>query len=359
MNKIIFSVSILFIIISGFSCADKKQEVADALPVISDSIIENVQTAAAVMEADSNEIKLNGRIDADETKTARVYALVSGKIQTVKAGLGDYVRKGQVLAVLKSTEVANIANDLSLAESNVEMTHKNLQTTRDLYEGKLATEQDYINAKIGYNKALSDLNRSRQVSSITGGSNATYTIKAPISGYIIEKNITGNSEVRQDNNSNLFTIADLSYVWITANVYEADIMNIHLGDAVIANTLASPDKNYVGKIDKIYDVIDPATRTMQIRISMRNENNELKPEMFATVKVNTHSVGKILTVPAEALVMDNSQYYVVVKKTGKLQVRKITLIKRNENKAYIKGLSAGDEVVTSSQVFVYQALTSN
>lgn len=358
MNRISFFIAISSIVFAA-SCGNKKAETSQRLPAISDSIINHVQTAAAVMADDSNVIKLNGKINANETKTAKVYALVSGKIQTVKGELGDYVQKGQVLAVIRSTEVAGIANDLSLAESNVEMAKKSLQTTQDLYDGKLATEQDYINARITYNKALSELNRSKQVSAITGGSNAVFNVTAPISGYLIEKNITNNSEVRQDNSANLFTIADLSDVWITANVYEADMINIHLGDAVIVNTLANPDKDYPGKIDKVYNVLDPATRTMKVRISMRNDNIELKPEMFATVKVNIHATGKTMVIPSQALVMDNSRYYVIVKKDGKLKVQEITLIRRTEDKAYIKGLTAGDEVVISSQVFIYQALTSN
>lgn len=359
MNKIIFSFLIPAFVLITASCGNKKTAIVNEQPAVSDSIINNIKTATAVMADDSDVIKLNGKISANETKTAKVYALVSGKIQTVKAELGDHVEKGQVLAVLRSSEVAGVINDLALAESSVEMAKKSLQTTQDLYDSKLATEQDLISAKITYNKALSELNRSKQVSAITGGSNATYTVTAPISGYVIDKNISNNSEVRQDNNANLFTIADLSDVWIMANVYEADMMNIHLGDAVVVNTLADPDKNYPGKIDKIYDVLDPATRTMQVRISMRNDKKDLKPEMFAIVKVNIHSASKTLTVPVQALVMDNSKYYVVLKKSGKLQVQEITLIKRNEDKAYIKGLQEGDEVVTSSQVFIYQALTSN
>lgn len=359
MNKIILIISVSLAVILLNSCTHKKADSTTNEPAVNDSIIKNCETAAAVLADDSEEVKLNGKIAVNESKTARVYALVSGKIETLKAELGDYVQKGQVLAVLKSTEVAGTANDVAMAEANVEMARKSLQTTKDLYEGKLATEQDYINAKITYNKALSELNRSKQVSSITGGANARFTVVAPISGYVIEKNITNNSEVRSDNNTNLFTISDLSEVWVAANVYEADMMNIHLGDAVIVNTLANPDKNYPGKIDKIYNVLDPATRTMQVRISMRNDNRELKPEMFATVKVNIHPAGKILTIPVQALVMDNSKYYVIVKENNKLLVKQITLIKRNEYKAYISGLAAGDKVVTSSQVFIYQALTSN
>jgi cobalt-zinc-cadmium efflux system membrane fusion protein len=267
------------------------------------------------------------------------------------------VQKGQTLAVLQSSEVAGISNDLTLAESNVAMMKKNLETTKDLYQGNLATEREYMNAQVDYNKALSELNRAKQVASITGGKNAVYELKAPLTGYVIEKNITANSEVRQDNNNPLFAVADLSTVWIIANVYESDIDKIHTGDVVQVNTLANPNKTYEGKIDKIYNVLDPATRTMKVRITMNNANNELKPEMFVTVKVTVKPEAKMLTIPSQAIVLDNSKNFVVVKEGNQLRIKEIQLIKRVDPKAFVTGLNEGDQVVTNSQVFIYQALS--
>jgi cobalt-zinc-cadmium efflux system membrane fusion protein len=106
----------------------------------------------------------------------------------------------------------------------------------------------------------------------------------------------------------------------------------------------------------VYNVLDPANRTMKVRISMSNTNNELKPEMFATIKVNTKPTASMLSIPANAIVMDNSKQYVVVKKSSGLEIREINLLRRIEDKAFVSGLQAGDQVVTSSQVFIYDAL---
>ncbi|MGZ3938855.1 MAG: efflux RND transporter periplasmic adaptor subunit [Flavisolibacter sp.] len=355
-----FSFALYMVVIISFliSCNSHEKDEAATTPVISDSLIRTLQTAPVVPKDESNIVKLNGKIQPDESRLVKVYALVSGKIQKVNVELGDFVHKGQTLAILKSTEVAGTSNDLVLAESNVAMTKKALETTKDLYDGKLATEQDFINAKLAYNNALAQLNKAKQVASIAGGQNSSYVITAPITGYVIEKTITNNSAVRSDNSADLFAIADLSRVWVMANVYEADINNIHLGDSVRVNTLASPEKNYIGKVDKIYNVLDPATRTMQVRISMDNATGELKPEMFATVTLSAKSSGKLLSIPSHAIVMDDSRNFVIVKKGNKLDVKEINLVKRLEDEAYILGLSEGDSVVTSSQVFLYQALTT-
>ncbi len=358
MKPTLYSLIIL-IALTIQSCGSRSVDAPKDTGAIPDSVIKSVQTAPVVLDDGGGYIKLNGLVQPNETKQAKVFALVSGKVQSLYVELGDYVKKGQALAVIRSAEVAGTSNELALAESDVMMAEKNLTAIKEMYQGNLATEQDYMNARIAYTKSLSELNRAKQVSSITGGDNSKYIIKAPISGFVIEKNVTGNSEVRQDNNADLFAIADLSDVWVMANVYEADMNRVHLGDEVQVNTLANPGKNYTGKIDRLYNVLDPATRTMKVRINMNNPGNELKPEMFAIIKVNGKASAKSLSIPAQAIVMDNSKNYVIVKKDGKLSVREINLINRVNNKAYITGLAEGEEVVINSQVFLYQALINN
>ncbi|HEY8935079.1 MAG TPA: efflux RND transporter periplasmic adaptor subunit [Cyclobacteriaceae bacterium] len=354
-----FYLFVLFVILFLSSCADHSADHVQKTDPIPDSLISKLQTAQVQLENEYDIVKLNGKVLPNETKLAKVYALVSGKIESLNVELGDYVKKGQVLAILKSSEVASISNEVALAEANVTMAKKGLETTKDLYDARLATEQDFLNAKVNYNKMLSELSRAEEVASITGADKSTYVLKSPISGFIVEKNITNNSEVRSDNSDDLFEIADLSTVWVIAHVYESNMYNVHVGDSVRVKTLANPNRCYKGNIDKIYNVLDVETRTMQVRISMPNASNELKPEMFATVVVSGRPTGKRLTVPSKSLVMENSTNYVILKKKNKLSVQEIKLLKRVGDKAYISGLTEGDVVVTSSQVFLYQALTTN
>ena len=343
-------------------CASCKEhavtEVKD-YSLIPDSVARQTETAPAIKGDENNMVKLNGRITPDETKQAKVYALVSGKIRSVSVELGDHVNKGRQLAVLQSTEVAGVANDVSVSESNLAIAQKNLQAAEDMYKSNLATEREVISSRLEVSKANSELNRARQISSITGGTNSTYVLTAPISGTIIEKTITGNSEVRQDNSTSLFTVADLSTIWVIANVYEADIKKIHLGDEVVVNTLADPDKAYNGKIDKIYDVLDPANRTMKVRVSMPNPGDELKPEMFATISVKEKSQGIQLAIPSVAVVLDNSKHYVIVKHgADSLAIREVQVLDRIGDRTFVTGLSEGEQVVINSQVFIYQALNT-
>lgn len=360
MNKnILYPAVVIVFLVVGFSCKGPQTEQITALLPITDSLIQSLETVTARMTDNDTEIKLNGKVVASEARMAKVFAMVSGKVQGVYAELGDYVKKGQKLGTLRSAEIAEASNELTISEANVKLAEKNLQTVKDLYEGKLATEQEYINAKIEYNKALAALNRARQVSAITGGNNEIMHLTAPINGYVVEKNVSDNTEIRQDNDASLFTIADLSEVSVLANVYETDIRGIREGDDVIVNTLAFPDRNYKGRIDKLFRVLDPSTRTMQVRINLSNQDLSLRPEMYAAVKVKLRAEGRVLTIPARALVMESSKYYVILKKDSTISVKEVDLLKRNEHTAFIRGLNDGDEVVISSQIFLYQALTEN
>jgi cobalt-zinc-cadmium efflux system membrane fusion protein len=351
--------SILFLLAAFLSSckvhntvSEKKQQ------VVTDSLLKTLPTAPAVMDDITEVIKLNGKITPNESKQAKVYALVSGRITSAPVEPGDYVKKGQVLAILQSAEVAGISNDLTLAQSNADIARKSLESAEELYKSSLATSRELTVAKLDYNKALSELNRSRQVNAINGGTEATYVLKAPQDGYVIEKNITPNSEVRQDNNTSLFTIADLSSVWILANVYEADINSIHLGDEVTVTTLTDPSRTYSGKIDKLYNVLDPLSRTMKVRISMNNPGNELKPEMFAMVNVKGKPAGRMLSIPSHAVVLNNSKQYVIVKNGDQLIIQPIQVLKRIGDKSFITGLAENEQVVTSSEVFLFEALNS-
>lgn len=340
------------------ACHKPAEETAKEEELIPAEVMNNLETAIVDSEDVGNVVRLNGKIAPDDAKTAKVYALVSGRVLNLPVQLGDHVKKGDVLAVLKSAEVAGISNDLAMAESNVEMTKKAMETTKDLFDGKLVAEQDYINAKIAYNKAVAELNRAKQVAAISGGDNASYVITSPIAGLVVEKNISPNSEVRADNSTNLFTVADLNTVWVMANVYETDLNKVHEGDSVIVNTLVDPNRNYTGCIDKIYNVLDPTNRTMKVRVTLPNPGNELKAEMFVTVLVKGKPGARRLSIPAKALVMDNSKNYVILRRQGRLQVQDVTLLNRIDTHAYVDGLKVGDEVVTNSQVFIYQALSS-
>ncbi|MBV7531974.1 efflux RND transporter periplasmic adaptor subunit [Chitinophaga sp. sic0106] len=327
--------------------------------VLSDTMLNNIKIDTAQLEPVQNELRLSGKVTPNGGKVLKVYPLVSGYVEDIKVQLGDYVQKGQVLAVIHSAEIADYEKQLAQAKSDQGVAEKNLKVAQDLYDSRLNTEKDVINANGDLQKSNAEITRLNDLFKIyRKGKGATYLVTAPISGYIIEKNINNNMEIRTDNSTNIFTISELDDVWVMANVFETDIAKIKEGYDAKVVTVSYPDQPFTGKIDKIYNFLDPATKTMQVRISIDNKNMELKPEMFATVYVTYKDNDAKIAVPSAAVIFDNSKNYVLVfKDKFNISVRPVEVAKTSGNTTYLEsGLQAGEKVISKNQLLIYDAL---
>jgi membrane fusion protein, heavy metal efflux system len=157
-----------------------------------------------------------------------------------------------------------------------------------------------------------------------------------------------------------FTIADLSEVQVIANVYESDIAKVKLGYPVKISLIAYPDKVFTGKIDKISNVLDPQTRTMTVRINLKNTGNLLKPEMFAQITVEFDQSKKLVSIPAEAVIFDKNKNYVIVYKGAKdIVSREVKIAQTTNGKSFIfSGLQEGEQVMLKNQLMIYNALNN-
>lgn len=309
----------------------------------------------------TNTITLTGKVGFNEDKVAKIYPMVSGTIQRVKVMLGDYVHAGEVLGVIKSSEMAGFSNDLVNAETNLRVAKKNLDATQDMYHSGLASQKDLLSAQAAYEQASSELNRVKRVLHINGGAtNGDYIVRSPVSGFVVEKFVTDNMSIRADNNTNMFTIADLKNVWIVANVYESNIGLVHLNDNVDVTTLAYSDKTFKGKVDKIMNVLDPVNKVMKVRIVLPNPGYLLKPEMFAKITLKDKQNLTSMCVSSGAVVFDQSQNYVLVyKNPSDIRIVQVNVINTIGNKAFISGnIHPGDKVIASQAILIYEALNS-
>ncbi|MFB6456034.1 efflux RND transporter periplasmic adaptor subunit [Chitinophaga sp. Hz27] len=327
--------------------------------VLSDTMLRSVKIDTAHLEPVRNEIRLSGKVTPNGGKVLKVYPLVSGYVKDIKVQLGDYVQKGQVLAVIHSAEIADYEKQLSQAKSDKGVAEKNLKVAQDLYDSRLSTEKDVVNAKGDVQKANAEITRLNDLFKIyRKGSGATYLVTAPISGYVIEKNINNNMEIRSDNSANIFTVSELDDVWVMANVFETDIARIKEGYDAKVVTVSYPDQPFKGRIDKIYNFLDPATKTMQVRISIDNKKMELKPEMFATVYVTYNDKDEKVTIPSSAVIFDNSRNYVLVfKDKFNISIRQVEVAKSSGDLTYIQsGLQPDEKVISKNQLLIYDAL---
>lgn len=330
---------------------DERFEVTDSL--LKSLLIDTVKEASALTQ-----ITLTGNIAPDENKMVKIFPLVSGVAQSVTVQLGDVVQKGQTLAVMRSAEMAGYTKDYISSEADLRNTKRIMESTEDMYKGGLASQKDLEQARSDYQKAVAEGKRAGAVISINKSNDNGYEVKTPLSGFVVEKNLTNNTQVRADNSQNLFTIADLSTVYVLVNVYESDISKIQTGDSVKITTLSYPDKTFKGKIDKIDNMLDPDNKVMHARIKIDNPGNLLKPGMFANIMIKARSGEDLPVVSSNALVFDNDKNYViVVDGKSKVHIQPVNIAKTVEDRVYIRsGLKPGDRVVGSRQVYLYESL---
>lgn len=329
--------------------------------VVPDSIFKSLKIDTVTNSQLVNTNTFTGKVTFNDENNIKVYPMVSGNVEDVKVMLGDYVKAGQVLAVIKSTEMAGYSSDLVNAKTNLNLAKKNLEVQRDLFKSGLASQIDILNAETNYEQANAQLSKVNQVLKINKANpQGDYVVRAPISGFIVEKFITNNTSIRADNGSNIFTISDLQNVWVIANVYESNIQLVHQGDMVSVSTLAYPDLKFNGKVDKIMNVLDPSNKVMKVRVTLPNKDYLLKPEMFANVTVTNKENKKALSVPSSAIVFDNSQYYVLKYNSRKdIVITPITVSNVMGDKTFIKaGINEGDKVIASQTILIYDALNN-
>jgi len=357
---------ILSILLTGSICAqscetkEKKPE-ADKGYVIPDTVMQSLRIDTVAISPLVNAITLTGKVGANEDNVVPVYSLVTGIVQDVKVVLGDYVSAGQVLAVVRSQEMAQYSSDLLNAETNQRIAQKNLEKTIDMYHSGLASMTDSLSAEVAVQQAKAELDRVNRVLKINGGNTqGEFVVRAPIGGFIVQKGATNDMAIRGDNGTSLFTISDLKNVWIQANVYESNISLIHQGENVDVSTLAYPGKVYKGRVDKIMNVLDPTSKVMKVRVILPNPDYTLKPEMYASITVSDKENKQCLSVPTSAVIFDNSQYYVLVfHSKSDVRITPVKWINAVGDKTFIAaGVNEGDRVIASQAILIYNALNS-
>ena len=339
---------------------DKKPE-ADKGYVIPDTVITALTIDTVGMSQLVNAVTLTGKVGTNDDNVIPVYSLVSGNVSDVKALLGDYVNAGQPLAVVRSQEMAQYSSDLLNAQTNLTIANKNLEKTTDMFKSGLASVPDTLAAAVQVQQAKAELDRVNRVLRINGGgSNGEFTVRAPISGFIVQKGVTNNMTIRGDNQTSLFTISDLKNVWIQANVYESNISLIHQGENVDVTTIAYPGKVFKGKIDKVMNVLDPTSKVMKVRVVLANPDYLLKPEMYASITVTEKENKQCLSVPSSAIIFDHSQNYVLLYHSkSDVKITPVQVISAVGEKTYIlSGVTQGDKVVASQAILIYNALNS-
>ena len=269
-----------------------------------------VFVAVAKRQSFAEIITATGKVEANADRIAHISPRISGQIVSVSASLGDRVTAGQTLVTLKSLEMAEAGNRSRLSKTKLALAQANMRRIRTLVEKKIVARKELLQAETDYKLAETELQNDQERLSLYGvagstlrGSSSkktTLMVPAPISGTITEKHaIIGELS---DPSKSLFTVVDLSSIWIVVDIYEKDLAKVHKGQAATVTVDAYPDVKMTGRVTYLADVLDATTRTLKARVEVANPDRKLKPEMFARIELTPPANSVItLVVPEDAL----------------------------------------------------------
>jgi cobalt-zinc-cadmium efflux system membrane fusion protein len=320
-----------------------------------------IEVMTAALEPFSAPIEATAVIELNGDRMAKISARTSGRLVKISASQGDAVRTGQALAYFDSPELGQAWAEYAKAKGRAELARKSLQREETLFQKKISPEKDVIRARQELADTEADLVFAQERFHLlgieiehfeknqTGDKHPLIAVTSPISGSVIDRAATQGEVVGPD--KPLFTVADLSALWVVVDIYEKDLGRLRAGTAVKVRTTAYPDRNFKGVISYIGDVMDEKTRTVKARVVVENANRLLKPGMFATVSIDVRGsqAEKAFLVPDEAVLMDGEERFVFVM-TGpdtfeKREVRPGRTFGRNVE--IVAGLASGDKVAVT------------
>jgi cobalt-zinc-cadmium efflux system membrane fusion protein len=349
----------------------------------------NLQYANAQLQRLPATLDVTGAVAPEESRVAHIRPLAQGVVEEIFVSLGTRVQKGQPLVTYDNIQLGELIGEylsakagLRQAESDLDVRLKSLARAEDLIKLEAIAQQtlevrraetNSAEAGVGSARAAvsrieeqihrfglsdSDLERLTPIEKVGGGHRtASHNIlRAPFAGIVTKYEVASGELVGPDRE--LFTIADLSTVWVQADVYEKDLAKVKPGVAVTIRTDAYPDRTFMGRLTYISDLIDPTTRAAKMRCVVTNPDGVLKLDMFVRVSIPTAAETEVITVPSDAIQQIDNQPVVFVRETAtRFSRRNVTIgpVAGTQTEV-LSGLKAGEPVVSGGSFYIKTAL---
>jgi cobalt-zinc-cadmium efflux system membrane fusion protein len=320
---------------------------------------------AAMDQQVADRLHLTGVVSPDVNRMVPVNALGGGRVLNTRAKLGDDVRKGETLLIISSPDMAGAVSDYQKARADLDLAHKQFARAQLLFQHGAIALKDLEAAENTDQDATATLQATQERLRILGGDGEHPTsiieLKAPISGTIVGQNVTPAAGVKSpDNAPDLFTIADLSRVWVLCDVYEDELTAVHLGARATVHLNAYPDLVFRGTVGNISKVLDPNTRTVSVRIELNNPDGLMKQGMFATVDLVSPTRHSHIVLPTTALLRLHDADWVFLKVgrgmgTGTFRLTRVQtgpMVNGTDSlQVVISGVVPGDQVASNALAF--------
>ncbi len=315
---------------------------------ISAERLQSIGVKFGVVERKSveDEIRTTGTVAIDQTRQSYIQTRFSGYIEKVFADATyKYVKKGQPLFTIYSPELTAAEREYLIARQNAQ------NLSRSSVPGVTAGSASLVNASLDRLKQWNLPQREIARLESSGQAQEALEIDSPVSGYVTERNALPNLTVQPD--TRLYTIADLSTVWVFAQVFQSDLGRIRVGAPTVLTVSSYPGRVFQGRVDFIYPDVDMTTRTARVRIVFSNPNLTLTPGMFVNVTVKV-PLGNQLVIPVSGVLQSGTRQIVFVDNGGGyLEPRDVQLESQvGDDFIVLKGLKAGERVVTSANFLI-------
>jgi cobalt-zinc-cadmium efflux system membrane fusion protein len=310
----------------------------------------------AVEHVSTNQLVVNGVASPDVSRTVPVISLAVGRVVEIKARLGDTVKKGQVLLRVQSADMSGAFSDYRKALADEQLARTQMERAKLLYDKGAISLNDMQIAQDTEDKAKTDVENTTAKIRVLGGdpahSDIVVDIHAPISGVISDQQVTNAAGVQGLASPNPFTISDLSNVWILCDVYENDLINVHIGDNAEIRLNAYPDKVFTGRISNVGPILDPSLRTAKVRIEVKNPGM-IKVGMFVSATLHGMKKETHTAVKASAILHIHDRDWVYVQ-AGDNRFRRTEVVAGNSlpdgMQEILSGLKPGQQVVVNALV---------
>jgi multidrug efflux pump subunit AcrA (membrane-fusion protein) len=305
-----------------------------------------VRTAEVKRETLARDVRTTGQVTADETKIAHVHVKINGFIEKVFVDyIGQLVKKGQPLFTLYSPDLVSTQEEYLIAKRGEKALGSSPFT--EVAQGSqslLRSTRERLKLWDISDEQIKKLDESGEVS-------RTLTFYSPVTGFVTDRKAFPQTSVTPD--TELYTVSDYSTVWVNADIFEYEVPFVKVGQDSAMQLSYYPGKTWKGHVSFIYPTVDPTTRTVKVRMEFPNPAFQLKPQMFAEVKLKIN-YGNQIVVPQEAVLDSGKEQTVfVAHEGGYFEPRKITMGAQVDGKvAVLSGLKAGEIVVTSGNFLV-------
>jgi membrane fusion protein, heavy metal efflux system len=323
-------------------------------------------TATVALGTSATHVRLPGVVEPNAYRQVAVTPLVSGRITRVAAQLGARVHKGETMAEIYSPAIAEARTKYISAQTMLDAHDLELRRTEKLVEIGAASRQELERIHAEHAAQIAEVNSARAQLELLGvptpaahaaqGADtvtATSSVSAPIDGVITER--SANVGLNVDGATRLFTVVDLSTVWIVADVYERDFSRVRIGSEAAITTPAYPGTTLRGRVSYIDPQVNAATRTAKVRIEVANARSDLRLGMFADVDISTGEATARAMIPRASIqqVGNRSVVYVVDPQPGRFVERAVTLgASSGQQVEVVSGLQPGDVVVAEGSFFL-------